>query len=130
MFDSISHKTDEGVEYWLARELQPLLGYVEWRKFEGAITRAKEACKNSGFCIDDHFVGAAKTIEMPKTATKEVNDYMLTRYACYLVAQNCDPRKEGIIPEELPASEDMKKLERKVKKLEKNLENESGKLKK
>lgn len=96
LFDQTAHRTNDGVEYWLARELQSLLGYVEWRKFEGAINRAMEACQNSGFCIDDHFVGAAKTIEMPKTATKEVNDYMLTRYACYLVAQNGDPRKEEI----------------------------------
>lgn len=86
----------EGVEYWFARDLQNLLGYVEWRKFLGVIERAKEACQNSNNRVVDHFVGAAKTIAMPKGATKEIEDFMLTRYACYLIAQNGDPRKEEI----------------------------------
>lgn len=86
----------EGVEFWFARDLQKLLGYVEWRKFAGVIEKAKEACKNVGVNINDHFVGADKTIDMPKGATKEIEDYMLTRYACYLIAQNGDPRKEEI----------------------------------
>jgi DNA-damage-inducible protein D len=86
----------DGVEFWLARDLQKLLGYVEWRKFQGVIDRAKEACRNSNYEVGDHFVGAAKTIAMPKGATKEIDDYKLTRYACYLIAQNGDPRKEEI----------------------------------
>lgn len=86
----------EGVDFWYARDLQKLLGYTEWRKFYGTIEKAKDSCTNSGFKIQDHFVGAAKTIAMPKGATKEIDDYCLTRYACYLIAQNGDPRKEEI----------------------------------
>src|SRR3989338_5309195 len=89
-------RREEGVEFWYARDLQVLLGYVEWRKFLGVIEKAKEACKKSNNDILDHFVGAAKTIAMPKEATKEVDDFKLTRYACYLIAQNGDPRKEEI----------------------------------
>ncbi|MFH0752302.1 MAG: DNA damage-inducible protein D [archaeon] len=94
-FEDYAHK-ENGVEFWYARDLQLLLGYVEWRKFLGAIERAKESCKNAGQVITDHFVGAAKTIGMPKGATKEIDDYKLTRYACYLIAQNGDSRKEEI----------------------------------
>ncbi|MFH0752142.1 MAG: DNA damage-inducible protein D [archaeon] len=94
-FEDYARETD-GVEFWFARDLQKLLGYVEWRKFLGTIEKAKEACKNSNNEIRDHFVGAAKTIGMPKGATKEIVDYKLTRYACYLIAQNGDPRKEEI----------------------------------
>lgn len=94
-FEDYAHQ-EEGVEFWFARDLQQLLGYVEWRKFLGVIEKAKESCKKSGNEIRDHFVGAAKTIAMPKGAFKEIEDFMLTRYACYLVAQNGDPRKEEI----------------------------------
>ena len=94
-FEDYAHK-EEGVEFWFARDLQQLLGYIEWRKFLGVIEKAKEACNNSHNEVIDHFVGAAKTIAMPKGATKEIEDYKLTRYACYLIAQNGDPRKEQI----------------------------------
>jgi DNA-damage-inducible protein D len=94
-FEDFAHKK-EGVEFWFARDLQNLLGYIEWRKFAGVIEKAKDSCKNTGFEINDHFVGSAKTIDMPKGATKDIEDYMLTRYACYLIAQNGDPRKEEI----------------------------------
>ena len=77
-FDDYVHITEDGTEYWFARELQKLLGYVEWRKFEGAIKRAIEACKKSGFEVNNHFVETAKTIKMPKNATKNVIEYMLT----------------------------------------------------
>ncbi|MFA5142084.1 MAG: DNA damage-inducible protein D [Candidatus Woesearchaeota archaeon] len=87
---------EEGIHFWFARDLQVLLGYTEWRKFFGAIEKAKASCKTAGFDINDHFVGAAKTIAMPKGATKEIEDIKLTRYACYLIAQNGDPRKEEI----------------------------------
>ena len=86
----------EGVEFWYARDLQFLLGYVEWRKFLGVIDKAKESCKNSNQEVTNHFVGAAKTIPLPKGASREIEDFMLTRYACYLIAQNGDPRKEEI----------------------------------
>jgi len=89
-------RNSDGVEFWFARDLQILLGYVEWRKFAGVIEKAKESCQNSGFDVNDHFVEAAKTIDMPKGASKEIEEYMLTRYACYLIAQNGDPRKEEI----------------------------------
>ncbi|MFH0752304.1 MAG: hypothetical protein V1914_01775 [archaeon] len=79
-FEDYAHK-DGGVEFWFARDLQKLLGYVEWRKFLGAIERAKESCKNAGQAITDHFVGAAKTIGMPKGATKEVDDSNLRSYS-------------------------------------------------
>lgn len=85
-----------GVEYWLARDLQILLEYEEWRNFSKVIDKAKTACQNAGQNPDDHFVDVNKTIPMPKGATKDVDDFMLTRYACYLIAQNGDPRKDSI----------------------------------
>ena len=85
-----------GVEFWFARDLQVLLGYVEWRKFQGAIDKAKESCKNSGYNPSDHFVDAAKKVKIGSDAEREIDDIILTRYACYLVAQNGDPRKEEI----------------------------------
>lgn len=89
-------RVKDGIEFWYARDLQKLLGYVEWRKFLGVIKKAKESCKNTKNAINDHFVGADKTIAMPKGATKFIEDIMLTRYACYLIAQNGDPRKDEI----------------------------------
>ena len=92
-----SKQTDEnGVEFWYARDLSGILEYAKWENFSKAIKRAMLACKNSGFDIDDHFPEVRKTIEMPKTATKTITDYKLTRYACYLIVQNGDPRKEVI----------------------------------
>ena len=87
---------EHGIEYWLARDLQKLLDYEEWRNFANVIDKAKISCKNSGQNISDHFVDINKTIPMPKGATKEIDDLMLTRYACYLIAQNGDPKKEQI----------------------------------
>ncbi|MFA7252805.1 MAG: DNA damage-inducible protein D [Candidatus Paceibacterota bacterium] len=95
-FESYAQKTEQGVEFWLARDLQKLLGYTEWRNFVAVIDKAKIACQNSGHQSGDHFVDANKTIQMPKGAQKEVQDVMLTRLACYLTAQNGDPRKEEI----------------------------------
>ena len=94
-FDDCAHN-ENGVEFWFARELQVLLGYDEWRNFEKVIDKAKIACENAKQKISDHFVGVNKTIEMPKSASKEIPDIMLTRYACYLIAQNGDPRKDAI----------------------------------
>jgi len=95
-FESYAHKTDDGVEFWLARDLQLLLGYNKWDNFKNVIAKAKIACETSGQVVADHFPDVGKTIEMPKNATKETEDIMLTRYACYLIAQNGDPRKEEI----------------------------------
>jgi len=86
----------EGVECWSARELQGLLGYSKWENFEKVIQKAKESCKNAGEEVNYHFPDVRKTIPMPKSAEKEINDILLTRYACYLIAQNGDSRKEEI----------------------------------
>ena len=83
-FDSIRHINEDGQEYWLARELQPVLEYKQWRRFDEAIARAKLACENSGYDPAEHFADVGKTITMPKGAHKIVPDYMLSRYACYL----------------------------------------------
>ena len=95
-FEAHAQHTEGGVEFWLARDLQHLLGYTEWRNFTLAINKAKTACEISDHAIEDHFVDVNKTITMPKGAQKEVPDIMLTRYACYLIAQNGDPRKQQI----------------------------------
>ncbi len=179
-FDSIMHEilADDGstMEVWYARELQSVCGYTRWENFATAINRAKESCKSQNIGVDDHFRDVTKTIPMPKGAQKEIDDVLLTRYACYLIAQNGDPKKEeiafaqsyfavqtrraeliaerlqlqqrlekreelrasekrlsqniyerGIKPEELPAAEDIKKVERRVAKEEKAL-GESQKL--
>ena len=95
-FEGHAQQTESGVEYWLARDIQHLLGYAEWRNFGQVISKAKTACEVSGHLAKDHFVDVNKTIAMPKGAYKDVPDIMLTRYACYLVAQNGDPRKAEI----------------------------------
>jgi DNA-damage-inducible protein D len=94
-FEDYSHKSD-GVEFWYARDLQILLEYSKWENFLKVIEKAKDACKNAGFEILDHFPELRKTIAMPKGAQKEILDFALTRYACYLVAQNGDSKKESI----------------------------------
>ncbi len=86
----------EGVECWSARELQSLLGYSKWENFEKVVQKARDACSNAGEEVDYHFPDIRKTIPMPKGAEKEIDDILLTRYACYLIAQNGDSRKEEI----------------------------------
>ena len=95
-FEDIKHIDENGIEFWYARELQSVLNYKEWRKFENVINKAKESCKNSDITVFEHFVDIDKTIKMPKGATKNIRDYKLTRYACYLIAQNGDTRKKVI----------------------------------
>jgi len=94
-FEDYVHVKD-GVEFWFARDLQALLGYTEWRNFLKVIEKAQESCKNSNHPILDHFVDVNKSMPVPKGGVREIADIMLTRYACYLIAQNGDPRKEEI----------------------------------
>jgi DNA-damage-inducible protein D len=83
----------EGIECWSARELQVLLGYSKWENFEKVVQKAKDACKNAGEETDYHFPDVRKMIKLGKGAEKEIDDILLTRYACYLIAQNGDSRK-------------------------------------
>lgn len=95
-FESIKHVNEYGEEYWLARELQLVLEYAQWRRFSDAIERAKLACKNSGFVVEDHFADVGKMVDIGSGAERQIDDVMLSRYACYLIVMNGDPRKEVI----------------------------------
>ena len=95
-FESIKHIDENGTEFWYARELQVALEYTEWRNFEKSVKRAKEACSASGFVETDHFVDVNKMIDLAKGAQREIADIKLSRYACYLIVMNGDPRKEVI----------------------------------
>lgn len=168
-FEARASRSDN-VEYWFARELQELLGYTQWRNFEAVIERAKIACANAGQVVADHFADASKMVDIGSGTARDIGDIALTRYACYLIAQNGDPRKDAIafaikakdfvneitntqvkqqdlhgepsittehvknnrdvrrlltdrniVPEFLPAAEDVKKLERRLKSEEKKL---------
>ena len=96
-FEAHAQQTDSGVEYWLARDMQHLLGYAEWRNFNSTVvSKAKTACEVSGHAVSDHFVDVNKMVDLGSGSQREVDDLMLTRLACYLIAQNGDPRKEAI----------------------------------
>lgn len=94
-FEDIVHQEDD-TEYWLARELQPLLGYAKWSNFEQVVEKARVACATAGQPVDDHFANVGKMVDVGSGAQRNVPDIALSRYACYLIAQNGDPRKDEI----------------------------------
>lgn len=96
LFESIKHINEYNQEYWSARELMPILEYKQWRQFSDTIERAKKACEISGNSPSEHFANDRKTSPMPNGGVKYIDDYKLSRYACYLIAMNGDPRKEAI----------------------------------
>ena len=96
IFENIKHILEDGTEYWNARELQHVLEYTDWRNFLKVVDKAKIACENSGILVEEHFVDVNKSSPMPNGGTRIIDDVQLSRYACYLIMQNGDPRKEVI----------------------------------
>ena len=96
LFENIKHIDEEGNEYWYARELMPLLEYSKWERFSNTIENAKVACENSGYNVNYHFPGVGKMVQIGSKTNRQIADYKLSRYACYLIAQNGDSRKKAI----------------------------------
>ena len=95
-FDKIRHFRPDGVEYWSARELMPYLGYASWQKMEGVVERARLSCVKQGYDPADHFTGAGKMVDIGSGAARNVDDYQMTRFGCYLAAMNGDVRKPEV----------------------------------
>jgi DNA-damage-inducible protein D len=95
-FEAHARQTEGGTECWLARDLQYLLGYTKWDNFLNVVSKAKTACEISGHDVKDHFADVGKMVDLGSGSQREVDDIMLTRYACYLIAQNGDPKKEAV----------------------------------
>ena len=95
-FESIKHIDENGAEFWLARELQKALEYAQWRRFQESVERAKTACEASGLEVADHFADVGKMVDLGSGSQREIADIKLSRYACYLIVMNGDPRKEVI----------------------------------
>ena len=95
-FEAHAQQTDTGIEFWLARDIQHLLGYSKWDNFLNVVSKAKTACDVSGHAVSDHFADVSKMVDLGSGSQREVDDLMLTRYACYLIAQNGDPKKQEI----------------------------------
>jgi len=95
-FETHAQQTEGGTEYWLARDLQELLGYSEWRNFTTVVAKARTACELSNHAVADHFVDVNKMVDLGSSSQREIDDIMLTRFACYLIAQNGDPKKREI----------------------------------
>lgn len=95
-FESYANQTRNSIEFWFARDLQHLLGYTEWRNFSKVINKAKTTCETAGHLIVDHFVDVNKMVTIGSSTERQIDDFILTRFACYLIAQNGDPQKEQI----------------------------------
>lgn len=95
-YENIKHSFEDGTEFWYARELREVLEYTEWRNFLKVVDKAKTACENSGIEVEDHFVDVNKMVAIGSGAEREIDDIQLSRYACYLIMQNSDPRKEVV----------------------------------
>ena len=95
-FENLKHVNEHGAEYWHARELQVLFGYTQWRRFEDAIKRAATSCEQSGNNPEYHFAGVGKMVDLGSGSAREITDFHLSRFACYLIAQNGDSRKPEI----------------------------------
>ena len=95
-FEDIKHTDENGIEFWYARELSPVLDYTKWENFNKVIDKAMLSCQNSGFECADHFLEVRKMVQLGSGSERKVKDYELSRYACYLIVQNGDPRKETI----------------------------------